>query len=191
MSENGYDFIFPTVVAHYKRKDLINPVMKIMQDIPIIEGWEGIASTDDKILDKHPKIQKAFTEEVHGFLKDVMKYPCDLQMTTSWFTKVDANLKLVAHDHNNSWYSACFYIQNDCEIRFDGHASQIYVQPSEELLHNSLSVTYKPEPGSLLIFPSKTLHIITPHNWQHTRYSLAFNFMPKGEVGMFDSRYTY
>ena len=191
MSHKGYDLIFHTVIGHHMREDLVQPVSKILQEVPITEGWDVISTKNDRILDNYVRLKKAFTDEVQSFLKDIMKYECDLQMTTSWFTKVNKNEKLHAHDHNNSWYSACFYIQKDCQLKFETRASQIYVKPTEETLYNSLGVTYNPEPGSILIFPSKTMHLILRHNWDSTRYSLAFNFMPKGQVGMHDSSYEY
>jgi len=191
---NTYDLVFPRVIAHHERNDLIDPVLDMLQEIPVVDGWDSIASVDDRILDKYPKIQKQFTDEVHGFLKNVMEFDCGLQMTTSWFTKVHNGLTLQAHKHMNSWYSAVFYFQNDCEIKIlADNATQIYVVPNQDRKNNFAdeTITYQPKPGTILIFPSNTLHQIEPHDWAKTRYSLAFNFMPLGEVGRRDSRHIY
>ena len=45
--------------------------------------------------------------------------------------------------------------------------------------------------GSMLIFPSHLLHWDEPNNTDKDRYSLAMNFMPKGNIVFGDSSYNY
>ena len=189
-----YDILFPTVVARSGRKDLVEPIKNIIQSLDVFEGWRGNANTDLHILDSYPEIKEQFENEMRFFLHDKMGYGCDLKMTTSWFTKIEPNGTFyTGHNHKNSWFSGCFYLQNDCQIQFDNdNESQIYVVPKEEHELNSSSCVYTTNAGTLIMFPSQTMHsALVNKDWNKTRYSLAFNVMPVGEVGTGDSTYTY
>jgi len=189
-----YDILFPTVVARSSREDLVEPVKNIIQNLDVFEGWSGNANTDLHVLDGYPEIKQQFENEMRTFLHEKMGYGCELKMTTSWFTKVEpSSSNFFPHNHKNSWFSGCFYLQENCEIQFiNERESSIFVTPENEHDLNSASCVYSPDVGTIIMFPSQTLHSIMPiKNWNKTRYSLAFNVMPVGEVGHGDSTYTY
>lgn len=188
------DILFPTVVARSSREDLVEPVKKIIQSLNVFTGWRGNANTDLHILDKHPEVKEQFENEMRIFLHEKMGYSCDFKITTSWFTKIEPNGTIYTiHNHKNSWFSGCFYLQDDCQIQFDSDKDlQIYVVPEQEHELNSVSCVYNTNAGTLVMFPSQTMHTALPNkDWNKTRFSLAFNVMPIGVVGSGDSTYTY
>lgn len=192
-----YDVLFPTVVARSSREDLVEPVKNIIQSLDYFEDWRGKSNTDLYILDKHLEVKEQFENEMRSFLQEVMEYGCDIKMTTSWFTKVEPNANnIYPHNHKNSWYSGCFYLQDNCQIEFENinhtFCQQIDVKPENNNSLNSISTLYTVHKGGLLMFPSQLIHRVLPTvNWNKTRYSLAFNVMPVGKVGSGDSTYVY
>lgn len=190
MSIVGFDQLFPTIVGNCLRKDLIQPVQNIIDNMHDDE-WAEIGSASVHILDKDKKLKNAITKEVQTFLKEILSIETKLKMSTSWFTKVVKGQSLVEHTHNNSWISGCFYIHENCEIQFSAEPPQILVEPKTHTVINSYYVDYQPSPGTMLIFPSKTRHTAMPYKLDDVRYSLAFNFMPVGLQGSVDSSYRY
>ena len=190
MSIIGVDSLFPTVVGTCERNDLIKPIKNIIKNMKDDE-WVEKGSVSVTILDKDKKIKKAITEEVQHFLKEVLSIETKIRMTTSWITKVVKGQLLDVHDHNNSWISGCFYIQDNCEIQFSSQTPQILVEPKVNTVLNSYWIDYEPAAGTMLIFPSKTKHTALTYKFDDVRYSLAFNFMPMGMQGSNDSSYRF
>jgi len=179
--------LFPTVVGECLREDLLEPVSNLIKSIPDNEwGYQGSLSTN--IL--CDGLKKQFTKEVQMFLNDVLNYKQDIKLTTSWFTKRTPNNESNTHKHVNSWWSACYYLQDESKINFEKDSPQIHVEPTKWTRLNSLSYTLVAKKGTLYIFPSNTQHTALPHNINY-RYSVAMNFMPVGVVGDGDSTYEY
>lgn len=187
-----YDTIFPTVVAKQNRKDLVKSVKKIVQDQKP-EDWLNYATLNVHVLNNYVNIKKEFEKDVNVFLQEIMQFDCNSKITTSWITKTKNDSALSMHHHRNSWYSGCFYLQDNSTIEFaNKNIGQIWVKPNNEHALFSQSCVYTLNKGTLVMFPSDIPHTIIPNkNSQKIRYSLAFNVMPVGEVGMEDSTYVY
>lgn len=190
MSILGFDQLFPTVVGNCSREDLIEPTTEIINGLDESE-WREFGTASVHILDKYEDIKKEITKETKMFLQEVMQFDTDIQMTTSWFTKATNKNQFEPHDHNNSWYSGVFYMQDNCEIQFSSITPQIFVNNKSNNLINSLYVDYTPSAGTMYLFPSKTLHRVKPYQREGVRHSLAFNFMPVGLNGVNDSSFNY
>ena len=159
MSIVGVNSIFPTVVGNCQRNDLIEPVKNIIKNMKDDE-WVEEGSASVNILDKDKKLKKDITEEVQNYLKEALSTETEIKMTTSWITKAVKGQPLNIHDHNNSWMSGCFYIQDNCEIQFSTQTPQIKVEPKVNTILNSSTIVYQPTAGTMLIFPSKTIVLI-------------------------------
>ena len=179
--------LFPTVVGECLREDLLEPVNNLIDKIPENEwGYQGSMSTD--VLCSG--LKKQFTNEVKMFLENVLDYNQDIKLTTSWFTRRKPQNDSNTHRHANSWWSACYYLQDESAINLEQNTPQIHVVPSNWTRLNGLSYTLIAKKGTLYVFPSNTDHTAMPHNSNY-RYSLAMNFMPIGVVGEGDSTYEY
>ena len=187
-----YDTVFPTVLARQSRKDLVEPLKQIVQDQKP-EDWVDLSTLNVHVLNNYKSIKKEFEKEVNIFLQEIMQFQCNSKITTSWITKTNSDSALFTHDHKNSWYSGCFYLQDNSKIKFfNKHLGQIWVKPKLDHELFSQGCVYTLEEGTLIMFPSEIPHTVIPNqNSQETRYSLAFNVMPVGEVGEEDSTYVY
>tara|TARA_R110000803_G_scaffold147212_1_gene212857 strand:- start:588 stop:1148 length:561 start_codon:yes stop_codon:yes gene_type:complete len=179
--------LFPTVVGECLREDLLNPVNALINSIPENKwGFQGSLSTNVLTED----LKKEFTQEVKMFLNDVLNYEQDIKLTTSWFTRRTPNSEENTHKHVNSWWSACYYLQDESAIKLQQNPQQIHVEPTKWTRLNGLSYNLVAKKGTLYIFASSTQHTALQHNID-LRYSVAMNFMPVGVVGNGDSTYEY
>lgn len=186
----GIDRLFPVIVGNIQLPELVEPVEELLSTLNY-KDFVTNASVSMKILDERPELKKKFTEQARTFLNEVIEIPCDVQLCRSWFTRVFRNDETNPHTHKNSWWSACFYFQEDCGIILQTEPQGIWCPTDNHNLDNSIEVKYEPNVGTMLMFPSHVRHQIVKHEKQTTRESLAFNFMPLGEVGIHDSSFTY
>ena len=119
-------------------------------------------------------------------------------ITTSWITKTLKGGYSHNHRHRNSFWSGVYYFQDEYE---DGSAELCFSNPNEQLadvifeendikedvIVNSNSAIFNPEPKLLLLFPSYLGHQILHHGINTERLSLAFNIMPTVQWGGADS----
>jgi|11_taG_2_1085331.scaffolds.fasta_scaffold60330_3 hypothetical protein len=186
----GIDSLFSTPVANIQLLELVDPVEKLLSSYNYKDFSGNCTISHDVLTDK---LKKAFTKEVQQFLQEYMHMGCEIQMTTSWFTRIWDGQFLNPHRHCNSWWSCCFYFEEDCRIQLNDRTyQQMFVIPEKQTLLNAKEVTFEPNVGTLLVFPSGVEHQILPHNdKERVRFSLAFNFIPKGKVGYGDSSWVY
>ena len=88
-------------------------------------------------------------------------------------------------------FSGVFYVkvpERSGEIEFDSHSGNTF-QPrsSEPNIFNSRSIKIKPKKGKLLFFDSNIYHEIKKNESDQVRVSIAFNLLPIGDLGYFDS----
>jgi uncharacterized protein (TIGR02466 family) len=158
-------------------------------------GYLGGWSSDRNILDSYPDI-KAYLENFSlSCLKDLYRYFVDIKITTSWFTRSLPNGRTNDHSHCNSWFSSVLYFdeyeESSNKLVLNTDAPRILISQKEENLFNGHSLTLPPQSDMIVLFPSEVRHYTTTNKSNKTRYSLAFNIMPKGFVGEGDSSYTY
>jgi uncharacterized protein (TIGR02466 family) len=143
---------------------------------------------DNKFKFLKDKIMKEF----YLYASDVMRYTNEFEITTSWFTMSTKGQRSNFHNHSNCMISAVLYLQtneNSGNIIFESFSNERFTIHTEEYnIFNSPQWSIKPEDGLLLMFPSEVHHAIEENKSDTTRYSLAFNLMPTGLLGV-DSYY--
>ena len=94
------------------------------------------------------------------------------------------------HAHPNSYVSGVFYLTSSGggDIIFHDETFQS-LQPAveRETTWNRRSFQIKPEAGQLVLFPSNTVHSTLVNFADQSRYSISFNVMIRGQVGLWDS----
>ena len=147
------------------------------------------SSTDSKQVLEKKKFKfskKQVMEEFNFFTKEVLKYENKFKMSTSWFTKTNKNQQSNYHCHSNCMMSGILYIQvdeNSGDINFTDYSmTRFLLNPKEPNLYNSRSWRFKPENGMVIFFPSEVYHKILESHSSIERYSLAFNFIPIGDI---------
>ena len=143
---------------------------------------------DNKFKFLKDKIMKEF----YLYASDVMGYTNEFEITTSWFTMSTKGQSSKFHNHSNCMMSGVLYLQtneNSGNIIFESFSNERFTIHTEEYnIFNSPQWSIKPEDGLLLMFPSEVHHAIEENKSDTTRYSLAFNLMPTGLLGV-DSYY--
>lgn len=146
-------------------------------------------SSNNKILDKS-KFKDLKNKIIDCFetYNEYMQYSCNVEMYNSWATKTDLNQESEFHNHSNSLVSGVFYLQDDMSnICFENFNKPHFSVPfTKSNIYNSQSYYFTPKPGMLLLFPSMLYHKIIKNN-KGIRYSIAFNFIPKGKIGTIDN----
>lgn len=152
-------------------------------------------STNDKyVLEKFPEIKKIFCKYFSDFKNSILGLETtEFRMTTSWGTKTDKNGFCQFHNHKNSVYSAVFYYDdiNSGNLEFLSPTINLEtIQLDQSSSTNFLfSKTFyiEPQKGLFVIFPSYLMHRVCENKSSSTRYSLAMNFFPIGNIGDGDS----
>jgi len=140
------------------------------------------------------KIEKDFKQ----FMYNDLHYTNDFKMTTSWIAKIDPGGHSHWHNHNNCFFSGVFYLTTNHYVDDNDNSGGIVFSTFSnnrfELVPNKLDVLnsrnfcFYPKQKEILYFPAEVYHRIYKNNSQSIRYSIAFNFIPIGEIGSGDSQ---
>lgn len=122
----------------------------------------------------------------HGFLS--VDPSIKLKLTQSWANYNEKNTHHHAHAHPNSLVSAVMYIENTAPIIFERsfHSNvwpQFHLKYLQRNVWNSADITVNTENGVLLLFPSTTLHRVSPNTSENCRISISANSFPMGTLG--------
>ena len=127
-------------------------------------------------------------KEFYYYAHGVLNYKNNkFKMTTSWFTKTEANQQANYHNHNNCMFSGCLYLKiddNSGGINFTNYQNSrfLLVATKYDTL-NAIDFTIQPQTGTIIFFPSEMHHRILQNKSNEERVSLAFNFLPVGHIG--------
>ena len=142
------------------------------------------------------EMKKCVLEHVKEYAENILLYEYDsYQLSQSWVSRKQPGQHHMMHTHPNSLISGVFYYgpveENSSAIKFhkmSGGFNVSYIQPkvkkdkrSSKFAWMEFSVNYTP--GLLLLFPSYLFHSVPINNTKNTRSSLAFNVVPKSNLG--------
>ena len=156
----------------------------------------SLASEDLNILEKKEfkTLKQRIMKEFNIFKNDVMKYKNDFKITTSWLTLSKKNQYSKLHKHTNCMFSGILYLntnEKDGNLYFENvNNRSFFIVPEEYNFYNTYSFNVIPKIGRIVFFPSELYHKIELNKTNSKRISLAFNFLPKGEIGGGDSYLT-
>jgi len=187
--------IFPSLVYVLDCSDLVEDVKALLtDDIEWSDSPIHGQTTDLYILtNKKPELVKSFEDRINASLEEC-KFENTFQMTTSWFTRIAPYGHIETHKHGNCIWSSVFYFEEDCgALTFMKESQSIYVPQNNHNPYLAMDgdVTFPCEKGKLLLFPSHLQHKLAMNNRSDIRYSMAMNYMPKGQVTIGDSSFNY
>jgi len=194
--------IFPqAVIGLNKLKVDYNKVLKYIENIEfertnpsIQKEAEVYISKNHNILENISDLKNQICNSVKNYLNNIMKLKMDFQFTTSWVTKTLPNGYSQKHSHNNSFLSGVYYPIGDknFSIKFYKKKDFWSVQTID---NNNLNAEWYCfniyENSALILFPSHLKHSIEKNLSDKTRYSIAFNTLPFGEIGEEDSKINF
>jgi len=186
--------IFPqAVIGLTKLKIDSNKVLKHIESIEFEMTGASIEKQADLYISKNYKILEDISylkyeiyNNIKNYLNNVIKLKIDFQFTSSWVTKTLPNGFSQKHTHSNSFLSGVYYPVGDKDfgIKFYKRNSFWSVQTIET---NNLNADWYNininENNVLILFPSHLEHCIQKNLSDKTRYSIAFNTLPFGEIG--------
>jgi len=155
-----------------------------------------LVSNDQNILfdSRFTKIRQYCDQATEDFVYEVLKTPKELKlnMTCSWMMVGYPGSITQKHVHQNSVFSGIFYIQSgntsgdlllsqtpSIPTAFPSTLSPI---PTEINILNSKTWAYKPQTNDIILFPSHTLHEVTPNQSKTFRCCIAFNYFLSGPI---------
>lgn len=193
--------LFPKIVGLVKLNTPNHLKKEIKKHYTSIDFDYTYKETKDNVYRSHINVLsdyeycKEFTgilqKQIDLYTNEVMQWKNKFIITTSWFTKTEKNAKIEVHRHTNCMISGVYYPEQKGKI-----ASIVFnsFQPQGSFVcdvnewngFNSDHFKIEPLSDSLILFPSGLYHSVEK-NLFNTRYSLAFNCIPIGDIGMGDS----
>jgi uncharacterized protein (TIGR02466 family) len=144
------------------------------------------SSIEVDLLDKFPDLKSHVincTKEI--FNKNT--YTNNFKICNSWATKTLSGGFSSKHNHSHSFFSGVFYPMSGCRIRFFKPNMPTFWSLKVENYneYNMLTcVSEEMKPGTLIIFSSHIEHQIMKNDKDYDRYSIAFNIVPTGQLGV-------
>ena len=136
-----------------------------------------------------PLVQECLDDMIYNdwkFKKDLYK----IEIQNSWVMKHVKGDQSGMHWHSNSLFSGILYLQCDEKsgtlmfINKDNWCGNVLdFEFEEDNALNQDTVGLIPGEGEILIFPSRTPHMVSPSMSEHSRYCLAFNTWIRGPLG--------
>jgi len=132
-------------------------------------------------------LKKEIEKHLRNYVNEILKWDQKFKLTTSWFTKSSKNQSTVFHNHNNCMYSGVLYVvvpKEKASITFANMENiRFLLSSTQENIYNSNSFTLDLSANTIIFFPSEVYHKINMNKGDTERISLAFNFIPTGELG--------
>jgi len=154
-------------------------------------GKHCYISNEYYILEKNKILKNKLLKCVNHF-KEEMSLGFDLKIITSWLTKTLPGGFSQRHFHSLSFYSGVYYpfrsIKKYTLEFMKGHedffAITGYIKKFNYITNR---IKLEVDSNTLIIFNSLLEHRIPKNNTNEDRYSLAFNIMPTGKLGVLNS----
>jgi uncharacterized protein (TIGR02466 family) len=151
---------------------------------------DGAYTVEQQILDD--EIFKDVREELIGLCKQLSESYCHvvdgLRICNSWGNVIAHGQSIRNHRHNNSYLSGSFYLSGGSSFILTNLGSQDLfgfmpkVNGGNYRSWDSFSI--RPKPGGIVVFPSGLFHSVVPSKDREKRYSVAFNVVPQGVIGV-------
>ena len=152
----------------------------------------SLISENLNILKKYKELNKEINKAINVTLKEtLMLKNINYKIFSSWLTKTKPQDFSDSHYHSNSWLSGIYYPKADPGFSikfFNDHTTQFSTIPTEYNIFNAYDWIITPGDNFLILFFSQLRHKIMPNRSQKDRFSLSFNLLPKGEMGVNDSK---
>ena len=194
--------IFPQAIIGLNKIDVDhNKVLKYIENIEfemtghsISKEADTYASKNLNILEDISYLRNEIYNNVKNYLNDIMKLKIDFQFTTSWVTKTFPNGYSQKHIHRNSFLSGVYYPIGDKNFSIKFY-KKIDFWGIQKIEVNNLNADWFniniSENSVLILFPSHLKLSIEKNLSDKTRYSIAFNTLPLGEIGTGDSKINF
>lgn len=190
--------IFPETILEYQlsfKDDSVLNYLKYKHEFK--ESLHGFSYSlkDDSILDNKSltSLKKQILDCCDHFINNKFKYDVKCKIVDSWATQCESGGVTDRHNHANSWISGVFYPDlGESKIKFfkNFYTDFFNVTTKEFNVYNAESMVFSFKKNTLLLWKSYIQHESVAFIGEGKRYSIAFNIMPVGTIGMSTSRLT-
>tara|TARA_B100000029_G_scaffold164898_1_gene161121 strand:- start:1553 stop:2176 length:624 start_codon:yes stop_codon:yes gene_type:complete len=156
-------------------------------------GW----MSQTQWLKSQPVIRATVEYHLSKYVYDVLQVDetkHQLEHTTSWVNKHNPGDCGAGHSHHNAQFSGVMYFKvspNSGDISFYIQSmiptwctSTLYPEVKEYNTFNMRQTRIPPVPGMIVCFPSHLAHDVGINHSNEDRYSMAFNYILRGEYGL-------
>jgi uncharacterized protein (TIGR02466 family) len=143
------------------------------------------SSDCDSLLDQLPNLNKSLIQACDDWLNDKMKLNVKFEIIEAWATKTKTGGYSSMHRHSHCILSGVFYLKDNNQIKIHKpYVSDFWnMKPTEYTKHNSLSYYVQSNKNEIILFPNYLFHEINKYHGKEDRYSIAFNVLPRGDLG--------
>lgn len=195
--------LFPIPLYSASLGSLENNIRKTVNELDYdrMPAENGYYTADKFILEREDfaPLKNKIQKHIDHFLYEVLN--CDPKITfeiqNSWINRHAEDDSAGLHNHSNSLISGVYYIDVDDvsgAISFFKDKSHINLWPDVVNIKTDTDVsklnTFNtswwnviPKKNDLILFPSILYHKVDENKSKKTRYSLAFNVFPRGDLG--------
>ena len=183
--------LFPTPV--YVDNIGVDFEISINREYGNAEG--GLVSRNQSYLLGNKKLREGIELHIENYLRTYLRLHSSvgLKHQCSWILLTDKGGYSPRHFHSNSWLTGIYYFhvtETSGDLEFE-HTPPNWcagnMDPSKQIeeynMINSTSITFRPRPGDLYLFPSHLHHSATRNNSSEQRICLPFNYSLCGEWG--------
>lgn len=191
--------LFPIPIFNTKIQPVTNEVKQFLFNVEYERMFvgNGYYSTDKYILQK-PECRPLYESIMYRlklFTHDFLHITPDIEfeMTNSWVVKHDKGDWGQAHIHTNCLLSGVVYLQTDDKsgkivFRKETNYPNLFptgvdVDFTTWNVFNARMWSFQPHDNEMFLFPSTLLHSVDKNESDLERYSVAFNFFPRGKLG--------
>ena len=147
---------------------------------------QDLISEDQYILNRFPKLKSQIVKYINYYASLLPCKTVEYQICSSWvYVTKKNNISNNFHSHINSNLSGVFYLTEGAPIIFTEKKQfeKLYPLYPGDKEDNSSDVNIPIKSKQLIIFPSYLEHAVKPNKIEGNRISIAFNAIPKGEIG--------
>ena len=183
--------LFPKLVTLQHYESDLTSLAKFIEEQNYYPNFQNLGSDNDL----HTKAEmtdlvRFFKKSVFDFLTQTGQLVEDVQITQCWANKTNFGNSHHRHEHPNSFISGVFYLTSGGGGNIIFHQNEyktILPILHEQNMFNSNTFQIKPKKGLLVLFQSSYTHSTQVNTAESPRYSIAFNVLPKGQVGHWES----
>jgi len=161
-----------------------------LDNIVWAENYSNFISTSTDVLEmpEFSILKEQVMLSLQDYFYDILsiKKQTEIYITESWLNKSLRDQMHHRHWHPNSVYSGIVILQANKDTGLLNFITGQYQTLEYEIetpnLFNAKTMSFCPEPGTILIFPSNLEHLVTPNESNLSRISLSFNTFFRGIV---------
>ena len=157
---------------NFKKKSILNKINSQKFIRTSLQTFETDRQTNHKSYVRF--LSDLLAPELNEFCKEA-EVSC--MMSDAWAVRYKKGDYQTPHNHRGWGFSAVLYVEYDSKV----HTPTCFIGPWQDPKTDTTMLAYpqKVTEGTMVIFPSYTLHYVNPNTTHKTRTILAFDLLPK------------